>query len=217
MADYSVQMTIENQPIIPNGYDTANIFYNIRMKSHDSENWVNTTVPDPSKGIRGYIGEIGTSGSTVIVEGFNAINFLLGLPNGSHQIDYQVEAINGYLNTTPVYVPPIGVDPNSTPVIVVNTSGWSDTQTIMINDSSSTPNLSTTANPNASDLSNQNYPSPTNQSGNGIINQVDFFWMDIVIIALLAVIVVLLIANLLYARRKSSKQTQAPSNTSVPQ
>lgn len=132
IVDDYVQLTIQNQPIVPNGYETADIFYNIRIKNHDSGNWVNTTVPNPSQGIRGYIGESGTSGSTMTSQGFNSIKALLGLSDDAHQIDYQVEAINGYLNTTSAYAPPIGFDPNSTPVIVVDTSWWSDTQTITI-------------------------------------------------------------------------------------
>jgi hypothetical protein len=134
--DGGVQMTIQNQPIIPNGQDTANIFYNIRIKSHDSSDWVSTTVPDPSQGIRGYIGEINTSGSSVTFKDFGSINTLLGLSDGSHQIDFEVEAINGYLNATDLYIPPIGIDPNSTPVVIVNTSGWSGTQTVAIPGSS---------------------------------------------------------------------------------
>jgi len=131
LVDNFVQVTIRNQPIIPNGHDTANIFYNIRIKDHDATNWINDTVPDPSQGIRGYIGETGVSGSTTLLKSTDAINALIGRYD-SFQVDYQIEAINGYLNTTPAYVPPIGFDPNSTPVVIVNTSGWSNTQTITI-------------------------------------------------------------------------------------
>jgi hypothetical protein len=156
IVDYGVQMTIQNQQIIANGHDTANIFYNIRLKSHDSQNWVSTTVPDSSQGIRGYIGEIGTSGSTILLKDFNSIDILLGLSYDSHQIDYQVEAINGYLNATPAFSPPFGFDPNSTPVVKVNTSGWSNTQTITIpaasvsispSPSSTMPNYGPTSSP----------------------------------------------------------------------
>jgi len=53
--------------------------------------------------------------------------------SGSVQVDYQIEAINGYLGSGLTSgVPPIGFDPNNTPVIIVNTSGWSETQTITI-------------------------------------------------------------------------------------
>jgi hypothetical protein len=158
IVDYGVQMTIQNQQIIANGHDTANIFYNIRLKSHDSQNWVSTTVPDSSQGIRGYIGEIGTSGSTILLKDFNSIDVLLGLSYDSHQIDYQVEAINGYLNATPAFFPQFGFDPNSTPVVIVNTSGWSNTQTITI------PEVSANTSPNPTSSSNptiiQN-PTPT--------------------------------------------------------
>jgi hypothetical protein len=132
LVDDFVQVTIQNQPIIPNGDDTANIFYNIRIKDHDATDWISDTVPDPSKGIRGYIGEIGTSGSTTLLKSFNAIHDLTGRYD-SFQVDYQIEAINGYLNSSSLYGPlPMGVDPNSRPTIIVNTSGWSNAQTITI-------------------------------------------------------------------------------------
>jgi hypothetical protein len=135
LVDDSVQVTIQNQPIIPNGDDTANIFYNIRIKDHDATDWISDTVPDPSKGIRGYIGEIGTSGSTTLLKSFNALHDLIGRYD-SFQVDYQIEAINGYLNSSSLYGPlPMGADPNSQPVIIVNTSGWSNTQTITIPES----------------------------------------------------------------------------------
>jgi hypothetical protein len=131
--DSEVYQTIWYQPIIPNGHDTAGIFFHNRIKSHDSTNWVNINVPDPSQAIRGYITEEGTIGSTLFLKKCNSIALLLGLPNGIHQIDYQVEAINGYINSSAMYAPgSIDVDPSSLPVIIVNTSGWSPTQTVTI-------------------------------------------------------------------------------------
>ncbi len=127
----NVQLSIQNQPIIPNGEDTANIFYNIRIKSYNSQNWTNITIPNATQGIRGYIGQTGTN-YTIIQKDYLSIKSLLGLSDDSQQVNFQVEAINGYLNSTPPYVPPIGFDPNSEPVIVVNTSGWSETQTLTI-------------------------------------------------------------------------------------
>jgi hypothetical protein len=126
------QMDISNQPIIPNGHDTAGIFYDIRIKNHFAENWVHRTVPNATEAIRGYIGEMGQSGNTTLTSDFKSIRLLLNLSSESQQIDFQVEAINGYLNTTDPYDLPIGVDSNSTPVIFVNTSGWSDSQTVTI-------------------------------------------------------------------------------------
>jgi hypothetical protein len=150
LVDNFVQVTIQNQPIIPNGHDTANIFYNIRIKDHDATNWINDTVPNPSQGIRGYIGETGTSGPTIILKSINALHVLLG-SSDSLQVDYQIEAINGYLNSSVMYGPlPIGVDPNSQPVIIVNTSGWSNTQTITIPLTTPSPTSSPSPTPTSS-------------------------------------------------------------------
>jgi hypothetical protein len=217
IVDYGVQIKIQNQPIISNGHDTANIFYNIRLKSHDSENWVNTTIPNPTQGIRGYIGEIGTTGSTTILKDFNSIDVLLGLSYDFHQIDFQVEAINGYLNTN--NGPLIGSDPNSRPVIIVNTSGWSNTQTITIPETSTSPNptsptslIPTTATPTPTPTTATPTPTPTapntnSDSTNSITLPLSIFVVIIVIIAVIAVLA-LAISVLAYRRnRKPFSQT----------
>lgn len=194
----SVDMKIQNQPIIPNANDTdntSNIFWNIRIKSHDSENWTYSTVPEP--GVRGYVGETSTSDVTELQYPFSSINVLLGLSNDSHIIDYQVEAINGYLNTTYAYAHPFDFDPNSTPVIVVNTSDWSSTRTISvpanvplsspsspIPTSSSSPTSTSTSTPTSTTTS-----SSPSTSFLLITNTISL----IVIAILLAVIIVLLL------------------------
>jgi hypothetical protein len=191
--DNFLQTTIQNQPIIPNGHDTADIFYNIRIKSHDSENWVSTTVPNPYQGIRGYIGEIGTSGSTVLQESFSSIDILLGLSDDFHQIDYQVEAINGYLNTTPAYVPPIGFDPNSTPVIVVNTSGWSSTQTVSI-----PPYVPLSPTPAPSSSSSAPTLTPVSSASNSLL-----LLTTTIALVVIAFLLAVIIALLLYMRKRN--------------
>ncbi|XHH07691.1 MAG: hypothetical protein ACFCUE_08905 [Candidatus Bathyarchaeia archaeon] len=217
IVDNTVQTTIENQPIIPNGHDTAYIFIDIRIKSHDSIDWVNVTVPNLSEGIRGYISETGTSGYTIIQKDINSICVLLRLPHGVHQIDYQVEAINGYLNTTMPYAPPIGFDPNSTPVIIVSTSGWSETQTITISSNEPTviPNTSPTTQPSTTVASptetvkpSQNSkPTPTEPvSQAGLL--FGFNWQ---IIALIATVVgvVLVAFGLMFWQKKKQNVRQA--------
>lgn len=150
--DGGYQIDILNQPVVPNGHDTAGIFYNIRIKSHTADNWVNTTVPDPTQGKRGYIPEIGQSGYTTLRNDFNSIRLLLNLSSEPQQIDFQVEAINGYPNATLAYVP-FGLDPSSTPIIIVNTSGWSATQTITIPRNLESPNPTATTNPSSTTAS----------------------------------------------------------------
>ena len=173
-------------------------------------NWVNTTVPNSSKGVRGYIGEIDMSSSTVIQKDFNSMNALLGLSGGSHQIDFQIEAINGYLNSTPMYVPPIGVDPNSTPVIIVNTSGWSDTQTITIGSSeptaTATTNISPT--PTASPSPPQNPTATPDLSGPQSVD-----WMQVATVALLGVIAILLVIVVVFLHRRSVNKPPSSNGT----
>jgi len=145
-----VVITIWNQPIIP-GESTANIFFNIRIKDHQSDNWVNVTVPNPAQNVRGYIMELGFGPTdyNIVYEDSKVIRALLALPNNtSSQIDFQVEAINGYLNTT--LSSATGYDPDNTPVIIVNTSGWSPTQTVTIPASSVSPNPTATITPTPS-------------------------------------------------------------------
>ncbi len=123
---------IQNQPVVPNGHDTAGIFYDRRVKWHESANWYHYE-PDPTIWKRQYLAQIGTTGVTRTINSPNSYYEILGSTT-SHQLDVQYRAINGYLNTTVPVAPPIGIEPGDCPVIVVNTSEWSDTVTITLPD-----------------------------------------------------------------------------------
>jgi len=139
-----LRVTVQNQPIIPNGHDYAGIFYDIRYKWHESTNWYPPSEPN-SEG--NYLEEMGTSGTTEWVISTNSFYELLGMSN-SHQLDYQIRAINGYKNITYPYGPPIGHEPGDYTVVIVNTSGWSNTQTITIPEGQTpTPSPATTSTP----------------------------------------------------------------------
>ena len=84
-------------------------------------------------------------------------------------------------------------------VFIGQSSGWSNTQTLNVSDGSTSTNLGTTS-PSSSNLQ---------QTGN-------FDWEQIAII-LLGVTVIVLAFTLVLSRRKSAKQIQALSNSSVPQ
>jgi hypothetical protein len=141
MAGGGLEIEIQNQAVIPNGQDTAGIFYDFRYKWHESANWHHPE-PDPTKWKRQYIAEIGTTGVTRIANSPNSYYEILGSSN-SHQLDFQIRAINGYLNEAVPFAPPIGIEPGDSPVIVVNTSEWSSTHTITLPDyipQTATPN-----------------------------------------------------------------------------
>jgi hypothetical protein len=123
-----VRVIVQNQPVASNGHDSAWIFYDVRYKWRESANWYH-----PSESNSGnYIGEMDTSGTTEWVMSVTTFYELLGTSD-SNQLEYQIRAINGYKNTTPAYGgPPLGHDPGDYPVVIINTSGWSETQTISI-------------------------------------------------------------------------------------
>ena len=135
-----LEIGVQNQYVISNGHDHPWIFYDFRYKWHESENWYYFKL-DPSKEGQ-YIAETGTTGVTRIVVPFDRFYEILGSSN-SYQLEMQIRAINGYSNYTSS-VPQYGIDPNDYPVVVVNASDWSQTQTIEIPASSIMPTPSPT-------------------------------------------------------------------------
>jgi hypothetical protein len=151
LEDNWLRVTVQNQPIIPNGHDSAGIFYTARFKWHESANWY---PPESNSNEGDYSRETSTSGTTVWLISTNGFYELLGMSN-SNQLDYQIMAINGYISDAlPYGGPPIGYEPGDYPVVIVNTSGWSNTQTITIPEGqtptpspASTPTLQPTSTP----------------------------------------------------------------------
>ena len=132
MVGGGLETEIINQPIIPNGHDSAWIYYDFRYKWHESTNWYHHE-PDPTKWERQYLSQVGTTGVTRRIGSPNSYYEILG-SSTSHQLDVQIRAINGYAKEGIPYAPPIGVEPGDNPVIVVNTSEWSETVTIILPD-----------------------------------------------------------------------------------
>jgi hypothetical protein len=146
VGENGVQMAIHNQATIPNDQGKPPfIYYDIRIKEHNSKNWVNITASNSSQETSSYVAQSGYS-LTILYKEINSIKVLLGLSGKPYQIDYQVQAINGYLNSTLWGSPPINLE-----LIIVNTSGWSSTQTIGIpattlpNPTSTIPDFSPTS------------------------------------------------------------------------
>jgi hypothetical protein len=130
LEDNWLKVTAQNQPIISNGHDGAGIFYDARFKWRESD-WP----PSETNSKQGqFIREIDTSGTTNWMISINGFYELLGT-SSSNQLDYQIRAINGYPNSGSMYSSPFGgVDPNSRPIIIIDASDWSNTQTITIPD-----------------------------------------------------------------------------------
>ena len=118
----TIDVTIKNQPFTPYQDSTTsnqivNLYYNIRSKGH-FEDWSGASARGQSR-VQAY-----ASATTVV--SFNIAYW--DVPQGG-QIDFQVQAVFSYVNST--YS---GSCFTGSQTIVVGQSGWSNTQTLTIGD-----------------------------------------------------------------------------------
>ncbi len=203
----TVTFRINNEKFSPytaqDGSDTLaiNYFYNVRFKGQYETDW--RTLFNP------YAGFLSMDyGAPYTVLSYNCgysptdgLNFKgVTIPVGA-TVEFQVEALIGYIHH--IYTTP--GDPWGKYAFEGQTSGWSSTQTITINDNS-TPDTSPTPSsgiPDPSDLPSQDPTAMPNQpvSGDSVLWGLD--WMGIAIVALLAAVVVLLVFVVVFLRRRA--------------
>lgn len=138
----TTEIRIKNQPFTPylirenDASWTINLFYNIHIKGHFSQNW-------------GYYHLYNGSSDGNLVQDYNSEYTVVPIDSylpTEGEIDFQVESLIGYehgVNTVP------GV-PGTPRVITGEASGWSETQTITIPASTQSPENSSspTSTPN---------------------------------------------------------------------
>ncbi len=126
----TIEVTIKNQPFTPYldaDNRTVELFYNVRSKGH-FEDWAS------SSGGGGATGLHPSPGAYTVIS-INIANWN-GVRDGG-QIDFQVEAITGYPASDANYC-------GSIHFTTIEESGWSNTQTITVGDSSTaTPSNAT--------------------------------------------------------------------------
>ena len=189
--NYTIDVTIKNPPLVEE--DTADFYYNVRVKGHFAENWINLYM-------MGEGPTLSKLDSTVISyqliptqpdQGYTLANSISGLPPNS-QLDFQVEAMSGYWSRTTEF---------ASQHFTAQESGWSNTQTITIPES--TPTGTATTSPT---VTPQETPVPT-QSGSQTATVLGLGWGEFAIIVLLSVIAVLLVIVIVYLRKRSTKST----------
>jgi hypothetical protein len=141
----TVQISIKNQPFTPyqiteNGSpQEINLYYNIRYRTNPSSEWSYYHLYNGSSD-----GNLKADyGSQYTIRSID----LTHVPSGS-QVDFQVEALVGYQQGV--------IQPFSTPRIIVGqSSGWSNTQTATIPETSTspTPTSPTTSTPTSTPIS----------------------------------------------------------------
>lgn len=198
MKGYHVQnktivLTVENQPHVIN--DNV-LYYNVRWKGHFSNSWIYypreyllSSISDYTIMVFGFFGNNDTKGYYTMAN--------LDIPSGG-QVDFQVQAFRGYSTTIEGTPGPLSNRPTYQTTYTGVTSGWSNTQTIIVGESGSTepPNASPSQNPTA----------PLNQSN----TQSGLGWVEVGLFAVAGIIIALLIVNIVYMKRRrmASRLTQ---------
>ena len=156
----SIEVTIKNQPFA--SYTDSNgsyisLYYSVGSKGHYGSDW--SYYPNSGKTYPASDSEFAVI--TFSIDGLYSYGETLGnIPNGS-QIDFQVEALIGSYTDTivPIY-PGHALSPTThVEVFSGETSGWSNTQTITVaNSTITTPLLTPTLTPTPTLMSS---PSPS--------------------------------------------------------
>jgi hypothetical protein len=149
----TIEVRIKNQPFNPYEDENGNyirLYYSIRMKGHFGNSWWypdhgSSRKVDSAGASVNYVGAYPDSENTVIEYGLvgnNGTTSLLNLDiSAGGQADFQVEAFTGY--STAVEVPPDGtpwgIHPTYYYIFTGETSDWSETKTITIPASTSSP------------------------------------------------------------------------------
>ena len=210
----TIELKIKNQPFTP--YETTNgnyvtLCYNISIKGHYDDKW--THYPD-------YWRKIPLTASqddyTTITFSHNSdkndrYSYYFWIPDNG-QLDFRVEALIGYYTEKIEFFPPMG-SPIGVNTFTGQTSGWSNTQTITINDNSPTSPPTTTTNTTPTN------PTPTTpQTTNNTKNPNPLgsnTWTNIILITLLSTIVVLLAIIAVYLHRKNVSQFNSTLHTNI--
>jgi hypothetical protein len=128
----TIELAIKNQPFTSykgsNG-STIDLYYRIRSKGHFSDNWY--YYPNFDYGNPSYM-ESSDSDFTIHSISYGENYWYTDISAGG-QLDFQVEAFVGY-HTTYIETDPIFHRPYSYWVFTGETSGWSETQTVTVDE-----------------------------------------------------------------------------------
>jgi hypothetical protein len=207
--DRSIEVTIKNQPFT--SYTDANnwvhkLRYRIQFKGHFEENWGTFPQFQSEDRIVPWASEYTVINSSPALQ-----RILNGLEAGS-QLDFRVEAINGYMDTF--------VSANGMPVgemfIDDISSGWSSTQTITIPDgtvSSSPPSV--TSDDDDDGNSQPQFPSQTQSPNSSIFTNPLFTWGVGVLLGGVVVAVMMMVFLKKYLKTSTAHANDFPSQANI--
>lgn len=175
----------------PTGNWTAGLQYNIRWKGHFEQEWheIYTATNGYAGGIIevdylvvSYEGKYSSEGLNLYYQGLIA-----KFPSGG-QVDFQVEAMVGYVHRDPLA---LGW------VFTGETSGWTGTQTLTITETAPTPDTSPSSSTpqGTTSIPNQTSPQTTELFG--------LDYVQLLMVVFVGVIAVLLVFVVFYLRKRS--------------
>jgi hypothetical protein len=142
----TTQIRINNQPFTPyeiQGKDhnwTINLYYNIHLKGHFSQNW-------------GYYRLYNGSSDGNLVQDYDSKYTVILIDSylpSEGKMGFQIEALTGYEHGVVPFVPGA---PGTSRVITGESSGWSNIQTITIPSTSTSPSPNPTPTPTVPEFS----------------------------------------------------------------
>ncbi|MGD6807352.1 MAG: hypothetical protein ACQCN4_10395 [Candidatus Bathyarchaeia archaeon] len=192
----TLDVKIKNQPFTPyseNG-ETIQLYYNIRIKGHYVENWV-----ELYQASDGFAIQDDNSDYTVLSYAASSKGAYIDGLNVYGQVDFQVKAMIGYIQWSKTYS---GFE-NYT--FIGENSGWSNTQTFNFGDGSTTTNPETmpSSSPTSTALPSQNPTATPDLSGSQSVTQLGVDWIQVTMIALLVIIAVLFVSVVVFLHKRS--------------
>jgi hypothetical protein len=201
----TIELTIKNQAFTEfkdSDNHSINLYYSVRMKGHSGGSWTYPNYGDyyvEGKPEINYV-RANTDSVTVITYGLVGNNgtvdyYCFDIPAGG-RADFQVQAFIGYYNRT-TFTGMLGESHQD--VFTGESSDWSDTQTITVDNSSA---VTSSPAPSSSTSASQNPTLTVGQPSSGDSVLFGLGWIGVAVVVLLALIAVLLVLVVFYLPRR---------------
>lgn len=211
VANKSIVVTIKNQPFTPHeDWDGNNVrlMYNIRWKGHFGDEWNYLAgKPDRNDNTHDYLwassSDYTVAAGSLSYDQNSVASFIIVAPSDSGQVDFQVETLIGRSTLIQAGVMiPLGAI--SYFDFTGETSGWSGTQTITINENTTdtTPDASSSPLPSVTPQNTADFSAQSNTQDKVVFG---LDWVQLVVLIALIITVIVLAIAVAYLYHKSAK------------
>jgi hypothetical protein len=198
VSNKSVEVSIRNQhPVL--ALENASLYYNVRVKGHFEDTWTELySYESPSPGLITSSGTLPPESNSEYTTLYYPVD---GFANNT-QLDFQVKAFIGdYTTSEPASHSPFVPPTTSFGVIAGTDSGWSDTQTISLNETPTAGFPDTSQPSSTSPSESQNPVEPLSQSGAKVVGWLGLDWILVATLGVIAVFIAFIVLFLHKKRR----------------